>query len=243
VILTAHQPVYLPWLGLLHKIALADVYVSLDHTQYVHDDWVNRNRIKSVTGPSWLSVPVKKKGHLGKTLAEIEIDNASPWRRKHWRTLEGAYARAPFFKTYAAFFEDTYSRDWTKLVDLNFHILSWLLKTLRISTKVHRPSETEFAGSKGALIIDICRKMGADLHVFGALGRNYVDVDEFRRAGIGVVFQDYERPVYRELHGPFEPYLSVVDLLFNCGDESRDIIMSGNVGRRDLMPAAVMEVR
>src|SRR5262249_15509055 len=152
VILTAHQPVYLPWLGMLHKIALADVYVSLDHVQYVHDDWVNRNRIKSSAGPSWLSVPVKKKGHLNKTLAEIEIDNALPWRRKHWRTLEGAYAKAPFFRTYAPFFEEVYSREWTKLVDLNVHILTWLMKTLGISTKVHRPNAMEFAGNKGALI-------------------------------------------------------------------------------------------
>lgn len=234
MILTAHQPVYLPWLGLMHKIALADLFVSLEHTQYVHDDWVNRNQVKLKTGPAWLSVPVKKKGHLGKTLADIEIDTTVPWRRKHWRTMEAAYGKAPHFAEYAPFFEDLYSREWPRLIDLNMHIIEWLLLTLKIETPIYRPAEHEFEGSKSTLIIDICRKRGADVHVFGALGRNYVDIAIFERAGIGTVFQDYRHPAYPQLHGAFCSHLSVVDLLFNCGENSRDIIMSGNAHRSDL---------
>jgi hypothetical protein len=234
VILTAHQPVYLPWLGLMHKIAIADLFVSLDHVQYGHDDWINRNRLKLKAGPSWLSVPVKKKGHLDKTIAEIEIDDTSPWRRKHWRTIQEAYARAPYFKDYAPFLEDTYSRDWKLLVDLNHHILTWLLQVLGISTPVYRPQKSDFEGANNALIIDICRKRGADTHVFGALARDYVDVNAFTRAGIAVVIQDYVHPTYPQLHGPFASHLSVIDLLFNCGRRSLDVIMSGNVARTEL---------
>ena len=93
MVLTAHQPVYLPWLGLFHKISQADTFVSFDRVQYLPKDWNNRNRIKTANGPVWLSVPVLKKGHRDKALNEIEIDNRSPWRRKHWRTLERVTAR------------------------------------------------------------------------------------------------------------------------------------------------------
>src|SRR5438045_2987654 len=98
MILTAHQPVYLPWLGLFEKIAIADRFVFFDGVQYLPRDWNNRNRIKSRAGAAeWLTVPVLTKGHREKTIGAIEINNALPWRRKHWRTLELSYRDAPYF--------------------------------------------------------------------------------------------------------------------------------------------------
>jgi WbqC-like protein family len=227
MVLTAHQPVYLPWLGLFHKISLADRFVSFDRVQYLPKDWNNRNRVKTANGPIWLSVPVHKHGHRDKPLAEIEIDNRTPWQRKHLRSLEHGYAKAPHFGEYRDFFEDVYSREWTHLAALDDHMLRWFLDTLGIDVAFERASDHDFRGAKSELVLDMCRTLGAERYVFGAHGRDYADVDAFAAAGIEVVFQDYRHPVYPQLHGDFEPYLSIVDLLFNCGDASLEILLGG----------------
>lgn len=227
MILTAHQPAYLPWLGLFHKISLADLFVSFDRVQYVPKDWHNRNRIKTANGPLWLSVPVLKKGHREKRLNEIEIDNSSPWQRKHWLTIVNSYRHAPHFRDYSDFFEDVYSREWKLLCDLNGHMLQWFLTTLGINVEITRAADHEFRGVKSELVLDMCRSLGADRYIFGAQGRDYADVAAFTRAGIEVAFQEYRHPTYRQLHGEFEPYMSIVDLLFNCGEQSFDILSRG----------------
>ena len=231
MILTAHQPVYLPWLGLFHKIAIADAFVSFNQVQYQPKDWNNRNRIKAVTGPLWLSVPVLRKGYLTKNYSDIEINNDVQWRRKHWETLRMTYAKAPHFSRYAGYFEDVYRRDWRTLVELNESMLSWFLRTLGIVVSVTSAADHTFQGEKSDLVLDMCAQLGADHYVFGAQGRDYADVDAFNAAGVDVLFQDYRHPSYAQLHGPFIPNLSIVDLLFNCGEDSLGILMSGNIER------------
>ena len=229
MILTAHQPVYLPWLGLFHKIACADAYCYFDAVQYVKREWNNRNRIKTAHGPIWLSVPVLTTGYREKPLCELQIDNTIDWKKKHWRSLSISYAKAPYFKKYSFFFEDVYTQQWTYLSELNEHMLKWFLKELGISVTYYKASALHFVGAKSELVLDMCKKLGADSYVFGALGRDYAKVADFERAGIKVVFQDYKHPIYPQLHGDFVPYLSIVDLIFNCGERSLDILMSGNV--------------
>ena len=225
--MTAHQPVYLPWLGLFHKIAVADTFVSFDGVQYLPKDWNNRNRIKTAGGIQWLTVPVITKGHREKPIADIEINNALPWRRKHWSTLVHAYGKAPFWDDYASVLEDVYARDWHRLAELDEHLLRSLLDVLGINVRFLRASDFAFAGRKSDLVLDMCTTLEASVYVFGALGRDYADLQAFRRAGVAVRFQDYRHPVYPQLHGEFVPYLSVIDLVLNCGPDSLEILMNG----------------
>ena len=109
MILTAHRPVYLPWLGLFHKIALADLFIEYDDVQYVAEDWVSRNKILGPNGPILLTVPRLRAGRFGQKINETEIDNSAPWGRKHWSSLRHSYAKAPHFGRYADFLEDTTS--------------------------------------------------------------------------------------------------------------------------------------
>jgi hypothetical protein len=234
MILTAHQPVYLPWLGLFHKIALADAFVSFDTVQYLPKDWNNRNRIKSASGPIWLSVPVLRKGYMEKPISGIEINNAVPWGRKHWQSLYLNYKKAPHFDRYASFFEELYAREWRFLVDLNDHMLRWFLETLGITVAFSSASDHRFEGHKSDLVLDMCRKMGADLYIFGALGKDYAHKEAFDEAHVQLLFQDYAHPLYPQLHGDFVSHLSIVDLLFNCGDRSLEVLMSGNLSRKDV---------
>ena len=235
MILTAHQPAYLPWLGLFHKIALADLFISFDQVQYQPEDWNNRNSIKANAGVISLSVPVLRKGYLDRTISDIEINNTKPWKRKHWKSIELAYSKAPCFKRYSDFFADTYSRDWDSLVQLNIYMLRWFLETLKIKVPVRSAGEWQFLGEKSALVLDMCKQVKADDFIFGIQGKNYADVPSFEAAGIKVHFQDYNHPIYPQLHGGFVSHQSILDLLFNCGDESLDILMSGNIGREQLL--------
>lgn len=227
MILTAHQPVYLPWLGLFHKIARADTFVSFNRVQYLPKDWNNRNKIKTSAGSIWLTVPVLKSGHRDKGIDEIEINNAIPWRRKHWRSICLNYSQAPFFGKYAPYLEGVYETDWRYLTDLNEAMLQWFLDILGISVEFLKASNLELQGTKSDLVVDMCQQLSADAYIFGALGRDYAKVEDFESRGIKVVFQDYNHPEYPQLHGPFISHLSVLDLLFNCGPKSLDILMTG----------------
>lgn len=235
MILTAHQPVYLPWLGLFHKIALSDTYVYFDDVQYQMKDWNNRNHIKTAQGPLWLTVPVLCKGYRDKKIRDIEINNQEPWQRKHWRSLQINYGKSPHFDRYAPFFQEVYTRSWRTLVELNEHMLRWFLEMLGISVKFLKASDQGFQGTKSALVLDMCRRLKADLYIFGAQGKDYANVDDFSKAGVRVLFQDYHHPVYPQGPGPFVSHMSVVDLLFHCGPESFRVLMEGQVSRSDVM--------
>ena len=235
MILTAHQPVYLPWLGLFHKIALADTFVSFNQVQYLPKDWNNRNLIKTPRGPEWLSVPVMRKGYIEKPISQIEIAYDTPWRRKHWRTMCANYRGTPYFARYADFFEDVYQREFKYLAEINDYMLKWFLATLGIEVVFEAASNHNFKGQKSELVLDMCRTMGASSYIFGAMGEDYADIAAFEEAGIKLKFQAYQHPQYIQAYGEFVSKLSIVDLLFNCGEASMDILMSGNLQRSDLV--------
>lgn len=233
MILTAHQPQYLPWLGLFHKIALSDTFCFFDIAQYRTKSF-SRNKIKTPQGSSLLTVPVLSKGHLEKKLHEMEINNALDWRKDHFKSLYVNYKKAPFFSTYAEFLEDTYKKDWQYFGDLTEYMLKWFLEQLGINVIFLKASEQEFYGKGSLLVLDMCKKLGADIYIFGALGKEYAEVQEFENKKVHPYFQEYAHPRYPQLWGEFLPFMSIVDLLMNCGPQSRDVLMEGNAARKDL---------
>jgi WbqC-like protein family len=230
MILSAHQPVYLPWLGLFHKIASADLFCYFDIVQYQTKDYNNRNKIKTHSGELWLSVPVESKGHLEKCVGDIRIVQNS-WQRKHVKSLQHAYQKAPYFGDYMPELESILlGKSQGTLAELNFELLRFLLRALAITTPLVKASDYEFQGAKSELVLDMCRKLKADVYIFGSQGRDYADVASFLVAGVQPYFQDYRHPSYRQQHGEFLPYMSVIDILFNEGPKSREILLSGNAG-------------
>jgi len=231
VILTAHQPVYLPWLGLYHKIALADNFCIFDIAQYQNKDFNNRNRIKTNAGSIWLSVPVESKGHYEKSLKDIKIVN-NGWNRKHFKSIDLAYRKAPFYSKYIDQLEFLLlGNSYTYLADLNFSTLEFGLKSLGIDLPILTASNFAFEGVKSDLVLDMCRKLGANNYLFGTQGKDYADISSFIKSNVKPYFQEYIHPVYPQLHGEFEPYMSIIDLLFNVGDKSLSVVMSGNISR------------
>lgn len=229
MIVSINQPAYLPWLGYFHRIAVSDVHAVLDHVQYEKNSFVNRNKVRTKNGWTWLTVPVRTAGRFGNlSIDEIEIDDASGWRRKHALTLCQSYARAPFFADHADFFTRVYEQPWRRLAELCSVTTDYLLDALGIRTRIVSSSTLAARGAKDELVLAICRELGATTYLSGPLGRGYLRQGLFEKAGIELVYQDYRHPEYPQLHAiPFEPSMSVVDLLFNSGRMSLDVIVSG----------------
>jgi len=234
MIVAAHQPSYLPWLGYFDKLAKADLFVIMDHLQFEAQNFQNRNRIKLNTGPAWVTVPVER-GSQADTILDKKIQNTSSpkehWQRRTWLTIENNYRRAPYFEMYADELKDVYTRPWDKLIDLDMHMLQLGCKWLGIHRPIIRSSTLELEGQKTDMLIDMCRKVNADAYLTGSGGsQDYLDAEQMGRRGIGVHWQQFEHPTYpqRYAHLGFVPNLAFLDLLLNCGPESRNILFESS---------------
>jgi hypothetical protein len=232
MIVTIHQPEYLPWLGFFNKMRQADLFVLLDTVQFTKDDFQNRNRIKTHKGWVWLTVPVYKKGRSSQRILDVEICNDSKWGRKTATLLRESYGKAPhfaehFYEAQGGFFEKLYGQHQTSLCDLDIEIIDYLKQALGIETPILRASELELeAGAEGGTDVthQICRELGADVYLSGAFGRDYLDESVFDASGIEVRYNNFEHPTYEQLWPPFEPRMSAIDLLFNHGAEASRIL-------------------
>ena len=226
MIVSINQPAYLPWLGYFHRIAVADAHIVLDHVQFEKNSFTNRNKVRMREGWCWLTVPVRTAGKFGDLpIRALEIAADRPWASKHWETLRLNYSQAPFFSQHAAFFEDVYARLWERLADLTREITLYLLDAFGIGTKLYFGSQMKASGKKDELVLNLCRELGATVYLSGPLGRNYLREELFGEHNIAVRYDDYHHPTYSQVYPGFEPYMAAIDLLFNAGPASREILL------------------
>jgi len=228
MLVAIHQPEHLPWIGFFEKMQRADLFVLLDDVQFSKGDFQNRNRVKGAGGVQWLTVPIVQK--FPQQINEVEIAG-DDWRDKHWRTLLSCYGRAPHFKTIGPFVEELYRGPSHKLSDFNLNAIRLLARLLSVETRMVRSSELKVTGEKSDLVLNICRQVGADAYYSGAMGRSYLRCERFAQAGIEIIFQEFVHPTYEQLFMQsqgFVPNLSVLDLLFNCGQDSLELIRQAN---------------
>jgi hypothetical protein len=219
------QPGYLPWLGFFEQVGRVDVFVLYDDVQYDKGGWRNRNRIKGPTGPLWLTVPVSVNSSERPSICDVRIDRSRPWAEKQIKTVRQYYGKARFFSDYAEEFFGILARPWDLLVSLDIELIHWLAGKFGLTTPVLRSSEMGIEGPRIQRLVDIIKFLGGSCFYEGAAGKDYIDVNEFNGQGIEVQFQDYQHPTYPQLHGKFVSHLSALDLLLNCGPESRPILM------------------
>lgn len=224
-IVSVHQPQYLPWPGFFHKVGKSDYFVFLDTVQFEKGGFQNRNRIRRPHDWIWLTVPIKSKGRFKQKISEVKIDYAINWQRKHLNSIKMNYARAPFFCNLEKYFKKIYSSRWQYLRALNVHLIQFFLKHLKINTPLYYESKLKTTQKNTDRIIEICEKLGADTYLSGVGGRAYLDEDKFRKAHIKLIYQNFKYPVYKQCFGTnFIPNLSIIDLIFNCGKKSRDLL-------------------
>jgi len=228
MIVSINQPAYLPWLGYFHRIALSDTHVILDHVQFEKNSFINRNKIRAKEGWVLLTVPVETKGKFGSLpIHEVEIARNINWQKKHLTSIILNYRKAPFFNEYFPFLESVYSKKWNKLSQLLNEINLYLLKCLGINKKILYSSQLNVADRKSDLVLNICRQLEATTYFSGSLGRNYLQREKFDQHKISILFQDYQHPVYEQVYQGFEPFMSIIDLLFNHGKKSLEILIKG----------------
>ena len=223
MIVSIHQPQYLPWLGYFDKIDKADAFVLLDNVQFKKNEWQNRNKIKTAAGGQWLTTPVMYR--FPQLINEVEINNRERWQHKQQQAIISNYKKAPLWSVLEGFFTDLFQSQWQTISQLNIHVVKKLVEILGIKTPLHIATEMgNFPEDPDERLIAITKYFGADTYLAGSGGRDYMDVDKYDRNSIKVLFQDYKHPVYDQLFGDFLPYMSVIDLIFNHGDESLKIL-------------------
>ncbi len=232
MILTAHQPTYLPWLGTFHKILLSDMFCFFDIVQYQKKEWDNRNKIYTKNGELMLSVPTRSQKHFNKTIGDIEINNETNWAERHYRSIFLNYKKHPFFENHKVFLEDMYlNKKWDRLVDLNVYFYKYVLKILNKDIPIVLASDFNFIGKKSDLVLDMCNKLAASTYIFGGEGENYADRESFDRCNIDLIFLNYKHPIYRQYRNKnnFISHLSVLDLIMNYDNKDvKNILTSGN---------------
>lgn len=215
------QSNYVPWKGYFDLIASVDEFVLYDDMQYTRRDWRNRNRIKTPQGLQWLTVPVQAKGRFHQTIRETCIDGQA-WADHHWKTLVSNYRRAPALDRTAAWLEPLYRQPWTHLSALNRGLIESVCQRLGIATRLSDSSDYALFDERSERLAAICEQAGARIYVSGPLARAYLDEAVFSRRGISVEWFEYgPYPEYPQLWGAFEHGVSILDLLFNCGDDAR----------------------
>lgn len=226
-----HQPNYLPYLGYFYKMWHCDVFVLLDTVQFPRgQSFGNRNRIKTQNGPAWLTIPVSiPSGEKGKVpYTQVEFADTK-WKRKHLRTLQMNYKKADYYDKIFPLLEEQIIRE-TRFVELTTGLITRIATYLGIPTRLVRLSELlDSYGEKTELIVDICKKLDADIYLSGTGGGIEYNNEELLNTNhIQLRYSRFVHPEYPQLWGKFEPNMSIIDLLFNCGPGSRKILIPGS---------------
>jgi len=223
------QPSYIPWRGYFDQIRRADLFIFYDDVQYDKHGWRNRNQIKTSQGKQWLTIPVHSKGVTeGIPIKDVRIDWSKSWPKKHLNALTIAYAKAPFFASYQPWLAYVYERDYEFLADFTIDTTVELAEMLGIrDTKFMRSSEIlGIDGQKTDRLIQILQHVGARHYISGPSARDYIESKKFEDSEITLEFMGYDYPEYPQLHPPYDPFVTILDLLFMVGEDALSYIVS-----------------
>lgn len=226
------QPSYIPWRGYFHQIFKSDVFVFYDDVQYDKNGWRNRNQIKTSQGLQWLTIPVHTKGTVSEKIPinKIEISWDKSWNESHWKAIQFAYRKAPFFSKYEEFFSEIYGRHPKYLSEFTIETTIEISRILGIKhTKFLNSSNLEsISGERTDRLISILTTVGADHYISGPSAKDYIEIDKFIHAGIELEYMKYDYPEYDQLYPPYFPNVSIIDLLFMNGEHSLENIIEND---------------
>ncbi len=217
------QPSYIPWRGVFDQIRRADVFVFYDDVQYDKRGWRNRNQIKTPRGRQWLTIPVRSRGAQTENIPihQIRIAWDQPWNLDHLKSLQHSYSKAPYFKTYMPLLEQFYGRHDEYLADFTADFTIALAGEVGIRhTRFLRASTLEAQGQKTDRLISILQIVGASDYISGPSARDYIEPEKFAAARITLEYMQYNYPAYPQLYPPYDPFVSILDLLFMTGPEA-----------------------
>jgi hypothetical protein len=229
------QPTFLPWLGYFDLIDQADIFVFFDDVQLTKRSWQVRNRIKTKNGELYLTVPIKKTGIRDEILiCKALISYDEQWQDKILKSVSNNYSKAPFFRDVFIFLSEILSDKHETLSNLNTTIITGISQKIGLETEfIYSSRLNGIEGKKDTRLVNICKAIDADQYISPQSSSIYIEVEKpggiFNENNITLIYQEYLHPIYRQLHGEFIPYMSIIDLLFNYGfHESCNVIRTGN---------------
>jgi len=228
MIVSIHQPNFLPWLGYFYKIAQSDIFVLLDDVQYTKNSFINRNRIKTPQGEQWLTLPVKQSGSFGQLIIECEIQQKELAVKKVLNSIKMNYSKSLYYHQYIEAIEKILNTNTHSLSEINIQLILWLCDVLNIHTKIIRSSTLNISGKESTeRLVEICKILNADTYLSGKGGVKYQEEVLFDKENIQLKISSFTPPVYHQLWGEFIGGLSIVDILLNCGSDSKKFTKNG----------------
>lgn len=222
-VICIRQPGYLPNIGFFKKIQASDIFVYFDDAQYAIRSWDNRNKIRNGDKSTWLTVPVLHP--YNKKLNEVEISYTKNWINDHVNLIEASYSKAPFFNDYWKEIKLILEKKWSKLIELNICLIEHFISILGFTTQRIKSSELMTTQKHSERLLEICMKLDATTYRSGIMGREYLDETIFKKNQINVVYENFQHPMYNQFGTNFLPNMSIIDLLFNEGSNSKKIIL------------------
>lgn len=214
------QSNFLPWRGYFDFIREVDLFIIHDDLQYTKGDWRNRNRIKTPRGTEWITVPVNYK-HTSQLIEETKIDYSTPWAQKMLNKIKESYRHAPYFDKYFPELSGRLVEPAPSISDLNLRLIQWACAHLAITTPIRFSREFHPQGAKTERLVGILKQVEATIYLSGPAARTYLVPELMEREGIKLEYKAYHYAEYHQLYEPFDPYVSIIDLLFMMGEKSR----------------------
>ena len=219
MIVTIHQPDFLPWLGFFDRWRNSDLYIILDDVQFIRRGWQHRDKIKTSQGIKWLTVSVIKRGNYFSEIRHIQINTDSDWKNNHFKMIENAYSKSINFCYVFECLKQIYSKKHSFLIDLNIDLLKFSAKELNINTPYTFSSSLKIKSNGTQRLVDLVKAVGGNEYLSGLGSKDYLDENIFRKNNINVLWHNFQHPIYKQLYGDFEKNLSILDFLFNKDDD------------------------
>ena len=218
-----HQPDFLPYLGFFHRLLHVDLFVVLDNVQFLRRGWHHRDKIKTPQGDSWISLGVVKSSQQT-SINNIILSN-NDWKKKHLNIIKQNYKTSKYFDEIFPYIKELYSNNFEKMIDFNLKSISILMELFDIKINMEFSSKYNLNTRANELLVDILNEVDATHYLSGIGAKDYFKSEVFDKANIEVIWQNFKHPIYPQPYGEFIPYLSSIDMLFNCGvEESRKIL-------------------
>jgi len=223
-----HQPLFFPWVGMFEQLRLADVYLHYDDAPITRSGGVvNRIKVKTANGSVWMTAPITRKGDV--EIRDVQIRNDRNWCKKHLRCLEQSYARSPHVHDMLDIVNEIYSQQHDRLAALNIRALERVAAYFGLAPEFRLTSELAARSTGSTKVLELVNLVRGDVYITGHGARNYLDHQSFEERGVRVEYMDYKRKPYPQLHGEFDPHVSILDLIANMGPGGREVICSESI--------------
>ncbi len=229
------QSMLFPWVGMLEQIKLADVFIHLDDVPLSLSARTRRVQVKTARGFSWMTIPLLN-FHRGQEIQDVKIDPEGSWKAKHFSLLNESFKGSPYRDEAISLVADLYGEDIDNIGDLARESMTRLAGYFDIfnSTKFFHARELETAGTKSERLMNLVKAVEGKIYLTGLGALKYLDEGIFRDEGIEVRYMDYQKCPYPQNFGSFNPFVSSLDLVANCGKAGADYICSNAVNKKDM---------